>query len=506
MTTTATITTTERLSFTWNSWLTAALLILLFSIYLGLAQFASPGLVGTDGYYHLKMAELMWVEGLKPAFPYLPLTVLNAAEFYNHHFLFHVSLIPFTLGGSLAGGQMAAAFFAALALLSVWVLLKGQAVPYAAVWAFGLLAISDAFLYRMSLLRAQSLSLVVLALGLHWMLTGKHRLLLPLGFVYVWLYNAFPLLPVLAGVYAAAVWLVDRRVELRPLLYAGAGVFLGVLINPYFPQDLIFMFRHFLPKLTDATAIRVGNEWFPYNTDTLLENSFLALVVFFSGILALGLSGKRMTVRTAVLLLTAGLFGLMLFQSRRFIEYFPPAALAFAALAWGDVPRPLSHQQSRGVIRWLRQHWPTLLLLALFLPGALRTFQRLRDSLGSSLPGDRYAAASAWLEHTTPAGSLVFQTDWDDFTRLFYYNTHNHYLVGLDPTYLQLADPALYALWVEITEGKVELPAGAIHDRFGASYVFSDLNHTNFIEQAASDPGLREVYRDQQAVIYQVMP
>jgi hypothetical protein len=32
--------------------------------------------------------------------------------------------------------------------------------------------------------------------------------------------------------------------------------------------------------------------------------------------------------------------------------------------------------------------------------------------------------------------------------------------------------------------------------------VISDLNHTAFMRRAAEDPGLLEVYRDDQAVIY----
>ena len=51
-----------------------------------------------------------------------------------------------------------------------------------------------------------------------------------------------------------------------------------------------------------------------------------------------------------------------------------------------------------------------------------------------------------------PAGSRIFQADWDDFPPLFFHNTHNTYTIGLDPTYIQLQDPDLYDLWVDLTE------------------------------------------------------
>lgn len=39
---------------------------------------------------------------------------------------------------------------------------------------------------------------------------------------------------------------------------------------------------------------------------------------------------------------------------------------------------------------------------------------------------------------------MVFQTNWDDFPRLFFYNSASVYTAGLDPTYLQLYDAELY--------------------------------------------------------------
>jgi hypothetical protein len=128
-----------------------------------------------------------------------------------------------------------------------------------------------------------------------------------------------------------------------------------------------------------------------------------------------------------------------------------------------------------------------------------------RESLQGSKPYQQYAEASAWLQKNTPAGSRVFQTDWDDFTRLYFYNTHNTYLVGLDPTYLQLYDAELYDLWVDISQGRVETPARTIADTFRADFVITDLKHKSFLREAKADPQLDEVYRDEYAAIFQVL-
>lgn len=483
-------------------------IFLLFVLGMALVQFATPDMPDNDGFYHVKLAWLMRTEGLKPDFTWLPLSVLNQQEYYDHHFLYHVALIPFTLFDDLRiGAKWSAVVFSSLAFLAVWFLLHRQRVPYAWLWALALLGISDAFLYRMSVTRAQSLSLAILALGVTWLLERKYKHLTALAFLYVWLYNAFPLLGVFAVLFALAVALVERRIEYKPLLFIGGGILLGMLVNPYFPDNIVFSWHHMAPKLTDATSVRVGNEWFPYDTKQILENSFPSLAAFVSGIFALGLHNRKMDVRTAFSLLVALLFGLMLFQSRRFVEYFPPFALIFAAFAWSPLLAdiwPVSTFSTLSPLRRAVLNIPALVLSVAVALSIARSIPRARESLDNSKPYDLYAGASLWLEQNTPPGSRVFQTDWDDFPRLFYYNTHNTYLIGLDPTYLQSYDPELYDLWVLITQGNVENPSQIIAKKFGSQYVHSDLNHGKFIKVAGKDPGLTEVYRDDQAVIYEV--
>jgi hypothetical protein len=241
-----------------------------------------------------------------------------------------------------------------------------------------------------------------------------------------------------------------------------------------------------------------------------MENSPLALAAFVLGILGLGLRERRMDSSTAAVFFTSLFFGVLLFQSRRFVEYFPPFALVFAAFAWGPLlaNRQESTASPPAQPGWLRQamRWlPVLLLLAAAAGGTLYSIPRVQESVGDSRPYEFFAGASGWLKDNTPAGSLVFQTDWDDFPRLFYHNTQNTYLIGLDPTYMQIYDADLYDLWVDITEGKVDTPSAQISGRFGSRYVISDLAHRDFIEQAEADSKMREAYRDDEAVIYEVV-
>lgn len=486
----------------------------LFSVFVALfayVQYGIDALAGNDGYYHIKMGYLIRHEGIKPDFPWLPQTILNEEAYYDHHLLYHVYLALFAVtdpgvDGGLAltqSAKIASIIMPALAFMAIWWLLRGQRVPWASLWALGLFAVSEAFLYRMSMPRAQSASLLVLALGLHWLLQKRYRLLLPLGFAYVWFYNAFPLLPVMAGVYVVAVLLTERRLVWQALVYPTVGIILGVVINPYFPQDVTFIINHLLPKL-GGDSIPVGNEWSPYRTWTLVENSGPALAAFVLGVMALGWREKRMDASVLTAVTLAVLFGYMLFQSRRFVEYFPPFALIFAALSAAPVLAEWKVSEWWGKRPYLNPLLPLLMLIILAWP-LYTSLNDARDLLANSKPADQYAEAALWLRANTESGAQVFQTDWDDFTRLFFYNTDVVYTAGLDPTYLELYDAELYDVWVDITKGRIEQPSQIIRERFGGQYIFSDLKHDDFIEEAEADPKIEELYRDEYAVIYAVL-
>jgi hypothetical protein len=472
---------------------------------LALVQYAVPGLVDNDGYYHMRMARLMLERGLRPDFVWLPLTILRRDLFYDHHLLFHVYLMLFAgssqPAGLVAGAKLASVILPAGAGLATWWLLRGQGVRWPALWAVALLALSEAFLYRMSMPRAQSASLAVLVLGLHWLLTRRYWALLPLGFAYVWMYDAFPLLAVAAAVYSAAALVTERRLEWGALVFPLLGLALGLVINLYFPRDIAFILRHLAPKLSgDPTA--VGNEWYPYDTWVLVQNSGRALAVLVLGTLALAWHGRRID-RPKLAAFGMALVSLaMLLRARRFIEYYPAFALIFAALAIAPL---LDDWLAAARARWPRwARWAPLgAAVLLSLPLAL-TLAEARQSMERAKPPTLYAGASAWLQANTPPGSLVFQTDWDDFPRLFFYNTQNLYTIGLDPTYMELYDADLYSEWRAITRGEITPPGPAIRADFGAEYVMSDRLHTSFLRAAADDGSLEQVYRDDEAVIFKV--
>ena len=79
---------------------------------------------------------------------------------------------------------------------------------------------------------------------------------------------------------------------------------------------------------------------------------------------------------------------------------------------------------------------------------------RTSRDISESEPRDYYAEGAAWMRAKIPPGELVFNTDWDDFPRLFYFDSSHAYVSGLDPTYLYDRNAELSKLYDKITTGR----------------------------------------------------
>ncbi len=484
-------------------WLQGTVLYLACLMLLLVLIFATPGFVGTDDYYHARISsQIIQQQRLSLEFPWLPKTILSPDRFVDHHLLFHLYLAPWVYWAGMTGAKVATAGIAAGVFVAAWAFLRSIGTRYPAIWAVAIFSLSSPFLYRMLMVRTQGASLLLLIVTLHILVQRRYKLLIALGFAYAWLYDGFILLPIFATAYVAALWITERRFVWRPLVYSCLGIVLGLVVNPYFPHNLEFIADHLGAKTNFEEGARVGSEWYPYRTSTLLENSTGALVVFVLGLLWPSFSNRRPDSVTTTLLFIALLMLYMVFRSRRFIEYYPAFALLYCAASWG---------RDRAVLERHLPHIRTLrILLLVGVVGiatllGYTTWKDTRHLIQDARDVNYLAGASAWLEENTTSNAMVFQTDWDDFPYLFYRNTHNIYLVGLDPTYLQEVDSELWDLWVAITRGDIDQPSRAIQSIFGADYVISDTKHTEFIEKARDDPEMHVAYRDDYGYVWEIV-
>ena len=112
-------------------------------------QFASPNIVGNDGYHHIKMAELTLQQGLPLPFPWLPLTILDEHGYSDRHMLLHVLQAPFTAFADLGlASKWAAVTLAVFACCVFYFSLLRTRCAIRLFWLLVLFASSHPFLYR----------------------------------------------------------------------------------------------------------------------------------------------------------------------------------------------------------------------------------------------------------------------------------------------------------------------------------------------------------------------
>ena len=484
-----------------------------------------------DGYYHVKWTRTLWesIRGGKfpPEFPWLPLTTLSPAEYVDHHLLFHFMQMPFVaIADARLGAKVASVVFATLAVLSCYWLLMYFRIRYVLFWLVALLACSAPFLFRMNMAKAPPFAIIYLVIAIWLFLKKKYLPLLPLAVVFTWTYDLFVLLLLATGLWVIVIAWTERRFEWRPLVWVVLGCALGLVVNPYFPQNFRQLFEHISIKITlGGFDTRVGGEWYPYDTWEFMGNSAVACVAMVVGYVMFEPSERRRAHLPAFFLLFSTALLIMTARWRRIAEYWPPFAVMFAAFSlqpWLVVFRSYLTRLPPDVLEELKpfldrqeeikeekkSDWREWMLMggAAFVTlilGVVLCVNLLNEvaEIGDSRPHDYYSAGASWMRHNIPPGEIVFNTDWDDFPRLIYYDPTHRYISGLDPNYLYNKDPSLSSLYDRITLGTQEDPGPLIRDRFGARYVFSDNNHHDFFEKARLSGWFDIVYEDAECTI-----
>jgi len=500
-----------------------------------------------DGYYHIKWSSLLW-ENFKqfkwlPTFEWLPLTVLNPADYADHHFLFHLLQIPFLwFFDPVTAAKVATVFYATLAIFSIYWLIYRYEIKHQLLWLAAIMVCSNAFYYRMNMGKAPPLTIIITVLGIHLLFQRNYKWLLPLMFAFVWTYSLFPLL-----LFAAVIWTLiiawnERRFEWRPFVYTMGGMIAGNIINPYFPTNLYLFYEHFATKFKVGSdfVVAVGGEWYPYSGMELLMNFPVALAAMLIGYILFVPKGSKLPEKAAFFLAFTSILLAAQFRSKRFAEYFPPFAILFAAFAYNAFTAPkaveLPDEFQRDIDPYLdaakpteRQSWlhaarqATPWVIGIFLcifwlynMIGLHKFgfdeAGMIDNIKTNEPGDKYKRAMQFatgLDETgadnIPKGERIFNCTWDDFPKLFFYDTKHTYVYGLDPNYLYSENPELYKLLKDLTEGKIDDPAPVIREKFGANYIFADAKeNTDMIAKALESGWVETIYEDDDARLFKI--
>lgn len=505
---------------------------------------ASPYFADPDSFYHAKMALLIRDQGIVTNFPWLQLTVLGQ-HYTDQHFLYHVLLIPFVSWlPPLIGLKLATVVFGALFATVFYWACRRLNVRWPIVFVLILLAIRP-LTFRMSLAKAPSTALVFLFVGLVWMFEYKLKRLFALAFAYVWYYGGFPLLGVSAAIITTTSWLHNRLItkhnshqfvnkvmslvtrasrhhrqrwpNLTVFLVVVGGLVAGLVVNPYFPSNIGFYEQQLvnIGIINFQKVIGVGNEWYPYNVGDLLANGALATLLILIALVGCVLRFRAQSKRSWALFVLMVFSFLLTLKSRRYVEYYIPLAVFWSAVSISDALRGIQLKQAvQQFRRWffrrrIGQVFGVLIgvYIALgigFVVG--RDFRNERKDLQSGFLATKFQPVSEWLAANTPPGSRIVHSDWDEFPVLFYHNTHNTYIIGLDPTFLYKANHDTYWTWANITLGKFQGDiVNAVSRTLQSRYVFVAAGHDVMDRQFRRHPEFEIVYQDQEATVYHLI-
>lgn len=474
-----------------------------------------PTLLDPDSFYHAEMAELISGQGIIIDFPWLSQTILTN-DFADQHLLYHLLLAPLTYFlDPLLAVKIASVVLNSLFLLLIAWYLKKQKIKYCWLYLLLLLTIGP-FIMRLCLPKASPLALILLWLGIYCFERKKYLFLFLISFLYVWAHGGFLLLLVAAMIFAVVEY-VDKKINhVRAILIIIAGFIAGLVINPYFPKNLIFYWHQVIQIgfINYKDEVRVGAEWYSYNIPDFIGATnlvwifvVLALIIFIFYFKKQELPAKQW--------LALGLFLLiMTIRSRRFVEYFVPVAVIWISYAMNwFINSPYFSSQYQKLFASFNKNKILSYLLVIYLSvvipfGIGNTFYSLKQETKKGFSFSLFQGAAEFMKNNIKPGEIIYHGKWDDFPILFYHDSNNYYLVGLDATFMYKYNKEQYWLWRHLSEGLVrDNISQTIVDNFHSHYVFFDKEEEEtklFRTYLVRDKQVQKVFEDERTAIYEI--
>jgi hypothetical protein len=471
--------------------LEAGVLALIAIILLCIAQFTYSSLQ-QDGYYHIRFGQLLREKGIDREFPWARHTDLNK-RFADLYLFYHVLLVPFSFGNLILTAKVSAVLFATLATLLVYWFLSYHRIDHAFFWSLLFLFGSNSLLIRFLAVRPISLAVIFFIVAIHLMIQKKFPWLILVGYLFVLTYTAFPILLVIVLVYTVSYLVYYGKLELKALLYTLAGIVLGIVVNPYFPNNLNLLYVQVVKIGFFEHGPIVNLEWMSLSSWALFLSSWAVFFALFLVLLLTMRSNKRFSFHTVLLFLQSAAFLLIHLKYARGVDQFVPFVILLCAFVFSELKVPLK------TIHKL------VAVVALACTIGINMYITVK-TLGDHDRIDN-AKCAVWLREHTLEGSEVFLTNYGAFPELFFYNQHNVYTFGHDPVFLKDHDERLFELYEGVLRMRID-PYPVIKEEFGADYV-----HIENLPQSrelyryleSSPQKFVRVYQDGYAAVFRVV-
>ncbi len=483
---------------------------------LGWAQYSVPGLVDTDSYFHTRAAERIAAEGFRRDFPQAAFSTW-ADRYSDKDLLFHLFLIPFQLlhaGNDLVvPGKQAAVVAAFLFFVAFAVALRlagARAVPF---WIVLYFVADPPLLYDFVLVRPALFGTAFFLLECALLVTNRNRALTVTAALHTLTHSSFALVPALVVATGLARALRREAVPYRALAAACGGIAIGLVCNPYFPNNLLLSWEQIVLVAREnwLPGARIpdylfGPELMPPKLAHLL-GSFPGFLPALSGTVAwAAIPRRRMSSDALALLLMSAVLLVVGLLSERFLGSFFPVAILAGARLWAD----LLSGTHLGTLR--KKHRAafaaTVAVFGACLVGGAGdgSVLALRSSLLRRGSAETLRPAVRFLRENAAADELVYHSFWWDFSILYHDRPDGRYVVALDPVFFYRKDPARFAEALDLHLGRSTDAYRVLKGNFGAAWVFlpKEPRSRPLFELMIRDERFRRAYEDDHALVIRV--
>lgn len=433
-------------------------LITIFSLIL----FLYPNLIGFDIFYHLKITQLLKTEGLSiinhlPWFQFTSWHQYSADLSLGYHLLLYPLIIFLN---PIISAKILTIFLFLIFINFFLYFLKKEKIKFPFLWITLLLISSPYFLFRLFIFRPFLISIILSLAILYVIYYKKYLLLFLFTIIYLLSYSGWLQILIMITIYSIIEWLYTKKINIYYFIYTIIPLLLTLIVRPDFPNIVILNFQQVFGLLflnLINVGVNVGMEQNSVNVYFILNN-FLIYFCWFIGLIVFLNSKKQIKdipnkILITTLVILSLFYGLWTMESIRFIEYFVPFTILMTAFL---VTHYNINSNQKIILEKLYILFnKPLLKTYLIIAGIaliIYPFQNLYAAFKNAYPLDRYKITAEWLKNNTPEHTIVFHASWDSFPRLFFWNHHNYYIVGMDPTFMYLYNKELYWLWRHLTE------------------------------------------------------
>ncbi|WP_462137066.1 glycosyltransferase [Candidatus Mycalebacterium sp.] len=423
--------------------------------------------VNPDAYYHLGVGIAYMENGWLWDFPWLKYTVLGE-NFPNVYFLQHLllgitnSLIPSQ--DPIIALKTTIMTMAFLQILSFYLFLRKWKVSGAVMWTIIGITVSSNMIWHTIALKGITLFSIMLPWIVDALWSNSNRRAFFVGWLASYVYVGFIIMVPLAACRVLGQLIFDGKLKIKIPLLLFAGVALGMVLSPFFPNHLFHIVREIKTVFERPDFVKpgdfFGSEWQSLHRLQLQHflGGFLLPAIAATAFYMRRKSGPGGIIGSAFL--AVFIFALLPFKGgAKFAQIFVVVSATMVPLIYEPILR--AGVKIRGTGIKIKPFLPIVFVL-IFLVYSLPFIKgRQRKEAPKAPVPSSYSKMAEMVKTLTDKNKVVI-APWDDFPGLFFFNKNNYYVSGMNNLFLYHNDPQRFTAYYKLFKGGIQNPAKTV--------------------------------------------